>query len=386
MKRFLFIGLILVVVLGLVIYLFLGRGKVETEPAEKSLQTTDKSLAEPSSVSRKAEMTIVKPTSEGGITIMSVEEKKELQGKKRVKDELSTEPDRVPRKARIAVVPAIYSQEVRSKFERELHEKFGIADPSVIENPGFTGHFVSALVKSRKFDVLERENLRAVTKEIDFGESDYADLKKTIRMGQMLNADYIVIPEVRFILCGWQEKEVPYVGKMRRTYEGRIATNIRVVDVRTSRIASSNIDETTYKEKSERKDLSTQMSQILSFVDHLYAAAALKETAVIIDVVYPIKVISLGVETVTLNRGKGAIEPGEILYVYKPGEVMIDPDTKENLGYSEALVGKVKVIKVKAKVSLAKVLEGTDKIKKYFVCRRAREIEKIEEKTGPKID
>ena len=356
-------------------------------------------------------MTVIEPTKSGGVHILEIEEEtnktldnttKEqktieaqpispngqhtnpsprIYEKKRMSD-IEIIPD-TPDKARIIVVPAIYSQGARSKFERELYEKFNMPDPTLIENPGFTGHLVNSLVNSRKFDVLERADLRSVIKEIDFGESDYADPTKVARMGKMLNADYVVIPEIRYILFISKTKEIPYIPRANIQYEATMGTNIRVVDVRTTRLASSSIDETTYTERKEKRE-SAQLKQALNLIDNFFNAVAEKEVSRIIDIVYPIKIIEIDGQNVTLNRGTGAMSPGEILQVFSPGKVLIDPDTHENLGYSEALVGKVEVIEVKAKVSVARILSG--EVHKFDLCRRSREIKQIKEKPVPKID
>lgn len=88
-----------------------------------------------------------------------------------------------------------------------------------------------------------------------------------------------------------------------------------------------------------------------------------------------------------LNRGEGAIKEGEILNVYQLGEVMVDPDTKENLGYHEGRVGQIKVIKVDQKTSTAEIVEGAGKVQKLHICRRDKKIEALNiEKPAPKID
>lgn len=383
----------------LIFFLFLGEGLA------KEVKTTSRS---------GKSMTVVEPTESGGIHILQIEEETgknsqkqkerdqtiEKLDSKSLSDQISSpsmerisegqlqkklrEPQTISqRKARIVVIPAIYSQGARSRFERELYEKFDISDPSVIEETRFTGHIVDALVNSRKFDVLEREDLMSVVKEIDFGESDYADISKTARIGRMLNADYVVIPEIRYILLIKEAKDIPYIPKKNVKFEATLGTNIRVVDVRTTRLASSNIDETTYIEKQKQRK-KEQFKQAVNFIDNFFSAVAAKEVSHIIDVVYPIKVIEVKGNLVTLNRGRGAIEPGEVLEVYAPGKILIDPDTKESLGYSESLMGKIEVTQVKSKVSIARLLEG--EAKKYFICRRNREIKKIEENPVPKID
>lgn len=335
----------------------------------------------------KQSLTIVEPTATGGVQILHLEEKGDAANKPKpaASGTGSAGAAEDVRKARIIVVPAVYAQGARSKFDRELMDKFGLSSPTAVENPGFTGHIVDALVKSRKFDVLEREALRDVVKEIDFGESDYADTEKTARAGKMLNADYVLIPEIRHLLIVTETKEVPYVGTKRGRVEATLATNVRIVDVRTSRIASSEVAETTYGEKIEKRP-GELAKQAVKFMDNVFAAAAAREVAKAIDTVYPIRVIALDQATVTLNRGAGALAPGEKLTVYAAGEELIDPDTKENLGVNEAKVGVVEVTEVRAKVSVAKILEGQGRIQKLQVCRRTQEAKKPLPARPPKID
>ena len=105
-------------------------------------------------------------------------------------------------------------------------------------------------------------------------------------------------------------------------------------------------------------------------LDALYSGSALQEAQRITDIAYPIKIVAVGEGTCVLNRGEGSIKEGDLLIVYEPGEVMIDPDTKENLGFHAARAGKVKVIKVDPKTCTAKIVEGAGKIQKSFIARR----------------
>jgi hypothetical protein len=311
-------------------------------------------------------LTVIQPGPDGSTRIMSQEVVKEPEVRE-PRPEVA--PDETPRKARVVVVPAIFAQDVRSKFERELNEKWGLTDPSVLENPGYTAFLVDALVNSRRFDVLEREDLRSVIKEIDFGESDYADLAKVVRIGQMVNADYVVIPEIRYMGLIMIEKDVPYVGQQSRRLKGKLSTGIRVVDVKTSKIASSSMSDMGATNSLRRAEESPG-SPVKDLIDALYGGSALQEAARITDIAYPIKVVAVAEATCVLNRGEGAIQEGDLLNVYSPGEVMIDPDTKENLGFHEARVGKVKVAKVDPKTCTADILEGAGQIQKSFIARR----------------
>jgi curli biogenesis system outer membrane secretion channel CsgG len=309
----------------------------------------------------------------------------EPQGKTKPADTVAT--DTTPRKARVVVVPAVYSKEVRSKFERELNEKWSVTDAGVIENPGYTSYLVDALVNSHKLDVLEREDLKSPIKELDFGESDYADVAKVVKMGQMLNADYVVIPEIRYVSVLLEEKNVPYVGQKQNVVKGKFATNVRTVDVATSKIVASNISDV--EKKTRFKDTEGPVSrQLKDFVATLYRDSAIQEAANVIDTAYPIKIVGVADNVCTVNRGKGAIELGEVLNVYRTGEIMIDPDTKESLGYHEARVGQVKVTEVNEKTAKAEIIEGAGKIEKLFICRREKAADPLKavQPPAPKLD
>jgi len=337
-------------------------------------------------------VTVVQPTESGGVAIVTTKTDEEKTVPRQIdRSQAANQPvedsEPVVRKARVITLPAIYAKDSRLKFERELYEELGLSDPSVVENPGFTGHLINALVNCRKFDVLERGTLQDVVKEVDFGESDYADIGKCVRIGQMLNADYVVIPEIRYIVISKKSKKIPYIpDRSRVKHIGTLATGIRVVDVRTSRIVSSSIDEATYEAKQPRHE-EDMVRQAIGFISDLYGATAARLVSGIIDAVYPIKIISIDGNLVTLNRGKGAIEVGEMLKVFRSGEMLIDPDTKENLGYNEMEVGKIKVNRVLPKMAMAEVVETSSDIKKFYVCRRSEEIKtSIKPSLPPRLD
>lgn len=324
-------------------------------------------------------LTVIRPGPDGEVRILSREITRGKAGKA-AKSRPRGKADTAPRKARIVVVPAVYSQGVRSRSERELNERFGITDPGIIENPGYTGFFIDALVNCRKFDVLEREDLSSVTRELDLGESEYADIEKVVRLGRMLNADYVIIPEIQFVEFR-RARSIPYIGRTGRRLEGRVDIGLRTVDVATSRLASSHMYSTKLR-KSRKRDESDN-SWVAGLRGELYRRSGMEGVANVIDVVYPIKVIAAEDYNCVLNRGTGAIVKGEILSVYKPGEIMIDPDTGENLGYHETLMGKVKVIEVKAKTAVAEIVEG--KVQKLCVCRREGKAGEVPV-SAPKID
>jgi len=189
--------------------------------------------------------------------------------------------DKSARKSRVVVVPAIYSEKDRSRFTREVAEKLGVKDPSVIENPSYTTFLIDALTNTEALDVLEREDLISAVKELDFGESDYADAKKVARLGEMLNADYVVIPEIRYIAFSEKKKVIPYIGRSRTKYSVKLATAVRAVDVRTSRIASSHISEVE-EVISKQSDEVLSKSGVRDLLGQAYRQSGSNEASIVV--------------------------------------------------------------------------------------------------------
>lgn len=313
-------------------------------------------------------MTVVRPGPDGETQVLQQETIKS--GESAAPKAPSTAAtDTTPRKARVVVAPAVFAQGLRNKARREFNEKFGLSDPTIIENPGFTSHLINALVNTRKLDVLEREDLKSAVKEIDFGESEYVDVEKAVKIGHMLNADYVVIPEIRILVVDPRKDPVPYVGQSQEKLTGKFGTTVRTVDVATSKIVASRIGEDNQIARVREKD--NRSIVLADLITKLYANTAIREAANIVDTAYPIKIVSIiDDNNVIINRGNDAILKGETLNVYETGEMMIDPDTKDTLGYHEAYLGKLQVSEVNEKTSKAVFVEKKGDVKKGYICRR----------------
>ena len=115
----------------------------------------------------------------------------------------------------------------------------------------------------------------------------------------------------------------------------------------------------------ERKDLT-----LADYKDMLFKSVSELAGNLILEGIYPVKVISAKNGEILLNRGSGAgIRKGFRYGVYNVGEDVTDPDTGESLGAEEIIVAQIEVISAGPKYSKAKVLGGGDKIKPGAICR-----------------
>lgn len=296
--------------------------------------------------------------------------------------------DVTPHKARLAVLPAVFSKHLKPEFKfSEKIESSGQVNLKMIfttehelrmEAPSFTLSLAEAFVASRKFDVLERARLNETLKEIDFGESDYADAAKVVPMGKSLNAEYVVLPVVEVIHLVSEVKDVPYVDTVQPKLKGKMIVRLRVVDTASTRMVAASTEEVQVERKLKASNpfLATEIN---SLVMDLYKAASLRMLHRTLEAIYPVRLLEITDGKVVLNRGEGAISVGDEFEVYSLGKVYKDPDTGEMLGQSEDKVAVIKVNRVAPKFSEAEILEGADRLagdNRSYLCREtAKSIE-----------
>lgn len=307
---------------------------------------------------------------------------------------ITTNPVRVPvdnspHKARLAVLPAVFSRhfEPRINVSEQIDVSGNVAIKAIfstvhemrMEAPSFTVSLAEAFVASRKFDVLERTRLKEVLKEIDFGESDYADVAKAVPAGLALNAEYVALPEIEVIHLVAEIKDVPYVDTVRPILKGKMIARIRIVDTGTTKMVAAFTEEVQVEKKLKANN-PFWVSEINNLTIDLYAAAAQKTLQHTLEAIYPVRILDVKDGVAVINRGEGAIRVGDEFEVYSLGASYVDPDTGENLGQRENRIGLIKVIRVTPKFSEAQILEGADSLSgdnEDFLCREtAKSIER----------
>ena len=76
----------------------------------------------------------------------------------------------------------------------------------------------------------------------------------------------------------------------------------------------------------------------------------------LVDIVFPMRVLNIQGNKIFINRGKdGGLKKGQKLNVFKPGVALIDPDTGENLGSAETMIGQIKVTRINPKFTIAEI-------------------------------
>ena len=288
-----------------------------------------------------------------------------------------------PHKARLAVLPAIFSRHFQPVFRfADKLEVSGMATLKAIfttehetrwEAPSFTVSLTEAFVGSRKFDVLERARLTEVLREVDFGESSYADISRVVPMGQALNAEYVVLPEIEVINLVFDVQDVPYVDQVQPKLRGKMIARLRIADTAETKLVAA-FTETVEVERRVKPEEPFPAAEWNSLILDLYGAASQRMMLRALEAIYPPKILEIADGKVVLNRGEGAIGENDEFEVYALGKVYTDPDTGECLGQGERLIARVRIIRVAPKFSEAEIIEGADRLTgdpRAYLCRES---------------
>jgi curli biogenesis system outer membrane secretion channel CsgG len=200
------------------------------------------------------------------------------------------------------------------------------------------------LVQSRKFAVLTRSDLSAMSAEIALISSDATPAVEKAKLGQLLGSDFILLPELVKAEAKYFEKRIQVTGQLKSWIEGEVTVLLRVISSATGEIKFSE------KYSAPASDFSNAENAI-GFV----ASEGVKD---LVQRIYPIRVVDVSGDQIVLNAGGNSLREGMIFDVFKEGKKIVDPYTGESLGKTEIKVGEVQVTRVDSKVTYARHING----------------------------
>ena len=202
------------------------------------------------------------------------------------------------------------------------------------------------LTQARRFAILDRKNIEEQSKELNFiaqNEKTSVATEELAKLGNRLGVDYLIIGIINKASINITKKESKVSDKVKTIVNSSASVNIRIIDVVTTQIKFADTFEASANTSLEK--LATKM--VKNEIGNI-----------IIESIYPIRIISASSAQVVLGQGGKTVKPGYIYKIYQLGEKMIDPYTKESLGREEIEVGALEIITVRPKYSDAKILES----------------------------
>ena len=220
---------------------------------------------------------------------------------------------------------------------------------------------ISYLTQTRRFAMLDRSNMADTQAELNLIASSGMATKELARLGNKVGTDYLIVLTLRDL------DKVRYEEKMRTNNSIKKQTitiaevGIRILDVATSQIKFS--DTVIVKGEDNYRNLARESAREIG--------------QLIQNAIYPARIVAVDGDTVTIGQGGKTIIRGEVYDLIQLGERLIDPYTKESIGFTETLVGQVKIENVQSKQSVARIvsltISDTNRLANYkFIIRPAR--------------
>jgi hypothetical protein len=247
------------------------------------------------------------------------------------------------------------------------------------------------LVQTRKFAILDRQNNAAVDSELTLAASDRVSTEEAARIGQSLVSDFVLVGTLDRVQYSTTTKKMLTSDRTYTTGSGDAAFSYSFIEVATSQIFFSD----TVKASISHNEISRAERNKPDLVsDALIEALSNKLVKVLVDQIYPLAIISRRNGEVILSEGGKRLSVGDSYKVYKRGDKIYDPYTKEFSGYEEFYCCTVQVNRVGPKQSYAAITAGEEAVPatvpaRIFVLREKISKAKpklVKSKTIPKED
>jgi curli biogenesis system outer membrane secretion channel CsgG len=240
---------------------------------------------------------------------------------------------------------------------------------------GVADMLTTALVKSGKFIVIERQELEKVLNEQKLGEGGLVTAESAPKVGKLLGAELFVVGSVSEF--GTKESNiggnVPLFGASLKTKTARAVVDVRLVNTTTGEIIAAETKEGSESSTGVAVSYESIDFNNMDSWDDTDAGKATREavngvvelvTENLAKIPWIGKVLKVNADGTLLMKpgSEGNVTPGMEFDVFRVGEDIIDPDTGLSLGAEETKIGTIKVTDdaLKGKAAKAKVIEGKD--------------------------
>jgi curli biogenesis system outer membrane secretion channel CsgG len=233
--------------------------------------------------------------------------------------------------------------------------------------------FVTALIDSGQFSVIERQKVNAVLAEQDFGATGRVTPQTAAQIGKMLGVDLLLTGSVSEFSVSRIGGAIKRIGASVTT--GKVVLQARLVNTTTGEIIIAAEEKNSKKLISARyKSMNFKQSFDYGLANEVMHPAVKKMVTKIVDSTQGISTTSHSGRVIKVEGGKvwinmgssNGAKIGDTFDVVRKGEELIDPDTGISLGAEEEKVGQIVIAEVKDKYSIATIQSGNAQANDYL--------------------
>ena len=234
--------------------------------------------------------------------------------------------------------------------------------------------FVTALMESGQFSIIERDKVQALIAEQNFGASGRVTPQTAAKIGQLLGVDLMLTGSVSQFSISRTGGGIRGVSVGVTT--GKVVLQARLVNTTTGEIVVAAEEENTKRLVGARiRSINFQQNFDYGMANEIMHPAVEKMVVKIVEnaagmsggASHSGRVIKVSGNQVWINLGANTgIQAGDSFDVIRKGEELIDPDTGLSLGAVEENVGSVVVTQVQEKFSIATIQSGSVQANDYL--------------------
>ncbi len=267
-----------------------------------------------------------------------------------------------------------------TKFDNKVRGTYG----SWNLGEGMADQLATALIKTGRFVVVERQALQEVLGEQELGQTGLVRKETAAKVGQVIGAQILI----RGAVTEFEQSESGGGGGLSisgfriggNSSNAHVGIDIRVIDSSSGQVLVSH----NAVGKAESSGVAFGVSRgIVDFGADSFKNAPIGqatrqaiESAVkfIVDtmetVPFTAKIVKIEGNKVYINIGSNMnVRTGTVMYAYSQGEDLVDPDTGLKLGADEKLAGTVEVREVQEKYSIGYTSSGNAALKRGDILR-----------------
>lgn len=212
-------------------------------------------------------------------------------------------------------------------------------------------HIITNLTKSRKFNILDRDNGGYYEMEKALIKSSNANSDEIYKLKNVLGSEYLMIFDLKAAQA--RTKQSNLTGQ--NITKAEFAVDYQVILFATREVKYSN---TLTMSVSVKDDLKSN--------EEAYKKIADKITSDILNAIYPLKIASVNGQEVVFTQN---LNVGERFECFSQGKALKDSYTKQSTNDMrvESKVGEVEITRADPKLSYAKIIDG--QMKEGYICR-----------------
>jgi curli biogenesis system outer membrane secretion channel CsgG len=252
---------------------------------------------------------------------------------------------------------------------------------------GMSDMLVTSLMDTNAFIILEREKLEAVLAEQDLASSGRTTKAGHAKTGLINQAQALITGSVTLFEEGTKAKKGGFgfgmknfrIGLGGSGGESQVAVDIRLYDTQTSQVLAAETCKGYAKSKGKAITIGLAGTHHGSAIGGDFGGSDFQKTPIgdatrqaitsavnfivtkMSDMPWRGRILKVNANgKIYINCGKRENAGiGDTFSVFNLGETFIDPDTGENLGSEESLVGALQIVQVKEKMSIATATAGS---------------------------